>query len=90
MTDSSKVSRTTTLLRSIVYMLYLTITTVSYCVVMLLTFVLPLKQRYWIVQGYAWLQIQGLRYICGLDYRIEGMDRLPQEPSIIFSKHQST
>lgn len=90
MTDARPVSRQITLLRSLIYMVYLTITTVTYCLVMLLTFVLPLTQRYWIVQGYAWLQIQGLRIICGLHYRMEGMDNLPDEPSIIFSKHQST
>lgn len=90
MTDVSNVSRQLTLLRSIVYMVYLSITTVVYGLLMVLTFVLPLKQRYRIVQGYAWLQIQGLRLICGLHYRMEGLQNLPSEPSIIFSKHQST
>lgn len=89
-TTAKPVSRQLTLLRSLIYMAYLTATTMFYCVVMLLTFVLPLTQRYWIVQGYAWLQIQGLRAICGLHYRVEGKDRLPSEPAIIFSKHQST
>jgi len=89
-TDASPASRNMTLVRSSLYMVYLTVTTVVYCLVMLLTFVLPLTQRYWVVQGYAWLQIQGLRWICGLTYRMEGMENLPDEPSIIFSKHQST
>ncbi|MGB0866140.1 MAG: hypothetical protein ACPGSC_06500, partial [Granulosicoccaceae bacterium] len=84
MTDARPISRQLTLLRSLAYMVYLTATTMVYCLVMLLTFVLPLTQRYWIVQGYAWLQIQGLRFICGLHYCMEGKDRLPQEPSIIF------
>ena len=90
MTDARPVSRNITLLRSLVYMVFLAITTAVYGLSMMLTFVLPLPRRYWIVQGYAWLQIQGLRTICGLHYRMEGMENLPDEPSIIFSKHQST
>ncbi len=90
MTEAKAISRQLTFIRSVIYMVYITITTMVYCLIMLLTFILPLTQRYWIVQGYAWLQIQGLRYICGLDYRMEGMQNLPDEPAIIFSKHQST
>ena len=90
MTHARPVSRNLTLARSVLYLVYLTLTTFVYCWVMLLTLVLPLARRYWIVQGYAWLQIQGLRFICGLHYSMEGLENLPDEPSIIFSKHQST
>lgn len=90
MSSTKRISRNITLVRSLIYMLYLTITTVLYSLIMLLTFVLPLTQRYQIVQGYAWLQIQGLRFICNLHYCLEGVENLPTEPSIIFSKHQST
>ncbi len=90
MTDSTVPSRNITLLRSLLYLLYLSVTTIFYATMMLLTLILPLKWRYMIIRGYAWLQVTGLRYICGLHYRLEGMERLPDEPSIIFSKHQST
>jgi 1-acyl-sn-glycerol-3-phosphate acyltransferase len=33
-----------------------------------------------------WLQ----RVICGLDYRLEGAEHLPEGPCIVMSKHQST
>lgn len=31
-----------------------------------------------------------LRWLCGLDHRVEGLDRLPQEPSVVLMKHSSS
>jgi 1-acyl-sn-glycerol-3-phosphate acyltransferase len=41
--------------------------------------------------GRLWGQINlhGLDLICGLGYRIRGLDRLPSEPCIVLCKHQS-
>ena len=41
--------------------------------------------------GRAWARtcLAGLRVICGLTYRISGLERLPEEPAIVLCKHQS-
>ena len=41
--------------------------------------------------GWTWVRgnLLLLRLVCGLDYRVEGLENLPAEPVVIASKHQS-
>ncbi len=83
-------SRPVLLLRSAVYLFVLTLNTVIYCGPMMLSFVTPLMWRYRIVKFYPLVNLWLLKVLCGLSYRIEGIENLPDSPAIIFSKHQST
>ena len=45
--------------------------------------------RYWFINFYSVLNLWVLKYLCNIDYRVEGLDNIPDEACIIFSKHQS-
>lgn len=46
-------------------------------------------KRYHIMRYWAISVIWMLKHICKLDYSVHGLENLPKEPSIIFTKHQS-
>ncbi len=56
----------------------------------MLLFPLPFKTRYAWITRWAWFNLHWLRITCGIDYVIEGKENIPNEPCIVFSKHQST
>lgn len=46
--------------------------------------------RYWFINFYSVLNLWVLKYLCNIDYKVEGMKNIPaDEACIIFSKHQS-
>lgn len=77
-------------LRSILYFLYLFVT--------LILFALPISIIGWFLP-YPWLaklgqvwgriNLGGLAVLCGLKYRVQGLDKLPTETCIVLCKHQS-
>ncbi len=34
--------------------------------------------------------LYGLKYICGVDWQVDGKENIPDEPCVVMSKHQST
>jgi 1-acyl-sn-glycerol-3-phosphate acyltransferase len=42
-----------------------------------------------LAQSWARLNLGALRWICGLRYRVNGLEKLPVETAIVLSKHQS-
>lgn len=50
----------------------------------------PRGWRYQIARSWCAVSIWALRLTCGVRWRVEGRDNLPDEPVIFFSKHQST
>ena len=34
--------------------------------------------------------LYGLKYICGVDWKVDGMENIPDKPCVVMSKHQST
>ena len=52
--------------------------------------VLPFAGRMAIANSWGWLNLQLMRWICGLHYRVSGREHLPDGPAIFLSKHQST
>lgn len=56
----------------------------------LLALPLPLRYRHRIVRFFLVLYLGALRVICGLSYRVEGLENIPDARyGVIFSKHQS-
>lgn len=78
------------LIRSSVYWLVLCLSTLLFSSLILLGFALPFRMRYAYAKGWGVTNLLALRYICKLDYRLEGAENIPKEPVIVFAKHQST
>ena len=77
------------LLRSSLFALALVLFTLPYGLIALATFALPRMLRYRIITGWARTVVVLARAICGIRYRVEGLENLPATPSVILSKHQS-
>ena len=78
-----------TLLRSLAFAASLLLVTPPYALVALATFPLPRMLRYRIISGWSRLVVWLSKVILGIDWRVEGRERLPERPSVILSKHQS-
>ncbi|MXS84340.1 1-acyl-sn-glycerol-3-phosphate acyltransferase [Nitrosomonas sp. HPC101] len=76
-------------LRSLIYMLLQAIITPPYALFTLMCFPLPPHRRYQVTYGWTRLMLFMLRTICGLRYEVLGRENIPDQPSIILSKHQS-
>lgn len=78
-------------IRSIVYWI-LSILWLSIIVgATLLAFMFPVSVRYGIASGWAKGSILLLKWICGVHYKVEGMENIPASgAAIIMAKHQST
>jgi len=76
-------------IRASAYYLFLLITVIPFAFFSIMTAPLPLHWRYRITIGWPKLAIWGAKVICGLRWRIEGAENLPDGPAILLSKHQS-
>lgn len=76
-------------LRASAYYLFLIVTVIPYAFLTLLAAPLPLHWRYRITIGWPRMATWGAKVICGLRWRIEGAENLPDGPAIVLSKHQS-
>ncbi|MBK1707534.1 MULTISPECIES: lysophospholipid acyltransferase family protein [Marichromatium] len=76
-----------TLIRSLLYQSFMYITIVLYASLILVT---PRQVGAWLARGWARLNLRALGWICGLRYRIQGLEHLPKEATIVLAKHQST
>jgi 1-acyl-sn-glycerol-3-phosphate acyltransferase len=78
-----------TFIRSLAFALALVVLTPPYSLLALMTFPLPPRARYRIISGWSRSVLWLARTVLGIRYRVEGIERLPGQPSIILSKHQS-
>lgn len=76
-------------LRSMVFLLLQALLTVVFALAGLVAAPFPLKVRYRIVTGWNRCVVWLARWVCGIRYRIEGLENLPQQPSVVMAKHQS-
>src|SRR5690242_17281082 len=84
-------SRLNLFLRSFIFLIYSLISIVLYSFAVLLSFVFPLRYRYALIRSFLQLYICMLKWICHIDYQVEGLDNIPKgRTGIILSKHQST
>jgi 1-acyl-sn-glycerol-3-phosphate acyltransferase len=82
-------SRALVVLRSISFLLVQSALTVVWSVVSLLTFPFKPLTRYRVITLWSRLVIWLAKVICGIDYRVRGLEHLPRRPSIVLAKHQS-
>lgn len=76
-------------LRSCAYALFLIVTVIPYAFACLLWLPMPLHWRFKLTMGWPRLAIWGARVICGIRWKIEGWENLPDGQAIVLSKHQS-
>lgn len=80
-----------TLIRSLLFFLFFVVsTTIIAGTGILFIWLLPPLKRYIIDTTWSRVNLWGLQAICGLDYRVEGTENLPNESCIVLSNHQST
>ncbi|HXZ92727.1 MAG TPA: lysophospholipid acyltransferase family protein [Burkholderiales bacterium] len=77
------------LLRSSLFALALVIVTPPYALLALLTAPLPRLVRYRVISGWSRLIVWLARVLCGIRWRVEGGEQLPNRPAVILAKHQS-
>ncbi|WP_157360165.1 lysophospholipid acyltransferase family protein [Caldimonas brevitalea] len=78
------------LLRSLLYALWLTVTVIPWALAVLLVSIFRRgNPLYWMCAGWLGVAIYGARWICGIRWRVQGMEHLPDGPAILLSKHQS-
>ena len=79
-----------TSLRSVLYLLYLTLSLPLFGLpIVILGRFVSYYTLSRIARRWAWSNLWALRLICGLRYRVKGIERLTSSPTIIFSNHQS-
>jgi len=81
-------------LRSLLFLLFQIVVTPFYAVAMLTTFWLPRVPRYKMAAHWCWTNLMGVRAICGIRWRVNGLENIPADtrahPHIVMSKHSST
>ena len=77
-------------LRGALFLAYQALITPFYAIAMLATFWLPPVPRYKMAAHWCRMSVYGARFICGVRWRVEGLDRLPSTPHIVMAKHSST
>jgi 1-acyl-sn-glycerol-3-phosphate acyltransferase len=61
-----------------------------YAPLMLLTFPLSFRWRFYLISRWAAFQIWLLRVLCGVRHEVHGREHLPDGPAIVMAKHQSS
>jgi 1-acyl-sn-glycerol-3-phosphate acyltransferase len=75
--------------RSLVFFVLQALLTVIWSILSLLTFPFPALIRYRIITTWSRIIVWLAAVLCGVRYRVCGLERLPAQPSIVLSKHQS-
>ena len=75
---------------SIAFTVYLFVSVVPYSCWLLLTVPLSPRSFAWrVARSWAGSVLAMLRILCGLNYRLEGAEHLPEQPAIVLMKHSS-
>jgi 1-acyl-sn-glycerol-3-phosphate acyltransferase len=77
-------------IRSLLFSMGMLGATLVFSLLALLLAPLPFLWRYRIIMQWNTFNLWWLKLTCGIDYVLEGSENVPQEPAIVFSKHQST
>jgi 1-acyl-sn-glycerol-3-phosphate acyltransferase len=82
-------SRPLLFLRSLVFMLAMTIATLIWAPLCLLFAPLPYRGRYFMTGLWNRFVLATLRVVCGVRHQVKGAENLPDSPAIVLAKHQS-
>ena len=76
------------LLRSFLFLCGQIISVLVVCVLLIPTLLVPsIRDR--VISSWALFNIASLKWICGIDYRLQGAENIPAYPVVVISNHQS-
>ena len=78
------------LIRSVLFVAFGGISVAVGALLVLLTFWAPSRVHWAITVGYCRLAVWAGRFFCGMDPVVEGLENMPDEPSVIMIKHTTT
>lgn len=82
-------NRVVTALRSALYLALLVVTVAPWSFIVMAGYLTPVRTRYWLCTRWTSFAIWAARAVCGIHWRVEGWDNLPDGPALILPKHQS-
>lgn len=77
-------------IRALLFFGWQLLVTPIYAAVMLATFWLPRIPRHRIAAHWCRAVAYGARWICGIRWRVEGLENIPSTPHVVMAKHSST
>ena len=77
-------------LRSSIYWVLFIFSTVVYGLLIILALPFSADFRLHIARSWGYLNLFMLKWICGLDFRVEGVEHVQEQNAIVLCKHQST
>lgn len=77
------------LLRSLLFQAYFFGSVMVFATGVLLCAPLPYKSRFAVARAWCRSMLWAGRAICGLEYRVEGLEHVPEEPCVILMKHST-
>jgi len=77
-------------LRSVVYWLWQIVNTLVLGGPVIIVGLFSFKYGYALATAWNHLNVWGLRVICGVSWKIDGRENIPDYPCVIMAKHQST
>lgn len=77
--------------RSLIFTLIMASAVILYSFLCILAIPLPFRYRYTLITGFTRAILNLLKYVCQIDYHVEGLENIPKDRTgIVLSKHQST
>lgn len=77
------------IIRSTLFLLFAVLLTAPFGLLVTLAIILPMRVRYLVVAIWRSAFMALCHYVLGIRYQVLGRENIPQQPSVIFSKHQS-
>lgn len=77
-------------IRSALFYISMSLSTVIFAILSMFTIVLPLANRYAFISKWCRYNLWMVEKVCKINFKIEGRENIPDHPVIIMSKHQST
>ena len=78
-------------LRSVVFTAFMFAWTLVFAIFFVcVAWALPLPRRFDVAAGYADIMLRAARVLCRLDWRVEGLENLPDAPHVALWKHSSS
>lgn len=86
-----KYSQFNLFIRSLIFVIFSTLAICVYSIFVIASGLLPLRYRYMVIRSFLRTDLRALKYICHIDYEIQGLENIPKDRNgVIMSKHQST
>jgi 1-acyl-sn-glycerol-3-phosphate acyltransferase len=77
------------ILRATLFSLFMIIYTVFHATLSFLFLPFPLHVRYHVVTAWTRVQLMALKWLCGIDHTVTGLEHISTKNAIILCKHQS-